>query len=311
MGQPILLIDGLNLFIRCWAAYPTMSIHGGQLGGTIGFIKTLTSISNQLVPSKVFVAWEGGGSIRRRQLLPSYKAGRRPDKLNRFYGDDIPETSENRTYQLRALVSLLHSVPVRQFYVENTEADDVIAYLCKKYKSEEKVIVSSDSDYHQLIDEVTRQYNPIRKQFVTLADVKDRFGVPAQNYALAKSVCGDRTDGIEGVGRIGYKSLIKHAPILLGESSVLVSDFLSFCAARSAEDGVCKKIYDMKDVVNLNWRLVSLDSGNLSAAHVSKIEHALVSQVDVSRLKYVSKLQEIGSNLDPNEIFFSLKCAKL
>ena len=82
--RPILIVDGANLFLRSWAAYPTMSSHGYQMGGCMGFMKTLGRIMMEIQPVAVYVAWEGGGSQRRRRLYPEYKLGRKAQKLNRF-----------------------------------------------------------------------------------------------------------------------------------------------------------------------------------------------------------------------------------
>jgi hypothetical protein len=102
--RPILLIDALNLFTRHFAANPTVSTLGQQMGGTVGFLNATKNMVELCRPKKVIVVWEGGGSFRRRQLFPEYKANRKPVKLNRFYEQDIPETTENRDTQVKALV---------------------------------------------------------------------------------------------------------------------------------------------------------------------------------------------------------------
>ena len=103
MQRPTFILDGMNLFLRSFSAYPTMSSHGYQMGGCIGFLKTMQRLCREFQPAKVYVIWEGGGSQRRRKIYPEYKLGRKPEKLNRFYGDDIPETEENKQHQLMTL----------------------------------------------------------------------------------------------------------------------------------------------------------------------------------------------------------------
>ena len=74
-------------------------------------------------------------------------------RLNRFYEDDIPDTVENRNYQVSLIVNLLRKAGINQLYISDCEADDVIAYMALYALKEEKVvIVSSDKDYYQLID---------------------------------------------------------------------------------------------------------------------------------------------------------------
>lgn len=147
IDRPVLIVDSLNLFMRAWAAFPTMSSHGYQMGGCVGFLKVLKRIVSEIQPSKVILAWEGGGSSRRRKLLPEYKEKRRPEKLNRFYGDDIPDTSDNKNHQMVTLINILKNVPVCQVYVSDCEGDDIIAYLCRgPFRKDLKVIASSDKD---------------------------------------------------------------------------------------------------------------------------------------------------------------------
>jgi 5'-3' exonuclease len=118
-----------------------MSSHGYQVGGVVGFIKTITQLVKQFSPNIVYIVWESGGSIRRRNLYSEYKKGSRPAKLNRFYGDDIPDTTNNKIKQIAILAKLLSYLPVCQIHVQDCEGDDVINHLTKKLKGK-KIIVT-------------------------------------------------------------------------------------------------------------------------------------------------------------------------
>ena len=37
----VLIIDGMNNFIRCYVVDPTMDVNGNPIGGVTGFLKTL------------------------------------------------------------------------------------------------------------------------------------------------------------------------------------------------------------------------------------------------------------------------------
>ena len=39
--RPILRVDGMNLFMRHFAANPSMGVHGNHVGGGVGFMKSL------------------------------------------------------------------------------------------------------------------------------------------------------------------------------------------------------------------------------------------------------------------------------
>ena len=104
--KPVLIIDGLNLFTRHFVVNPTMSQNGHHLGGFVGFLKGIRLLSERCNPEQIVVVWEGGGSVRKKNVYADYKRQSRPVKLNRYY-DDIPDTMQNRNYQIKTLIKFL------------------------------------------------------------------------------------------------------------------------------------------------------------------------------------------------------------
>ena len=109
-----LIIDAYNLFTRHYVAHPAMSENGDQIGGVVGFLNNLVNMTERVNPQRVYVIWESGGSKRKRDLFSDYKKGKRPQKLNRYYDQDIPDTVQNRNYQVKLLVDILSCFPVTQ-----------------------------------------------------------------------------------------------------------------------------------------------------------------------------------------------------
>ena len=143
-GRPTLLVDGLNVFTRHFCSNPTLGANGQAVGGIVGFLNELGQKCEFLSPRRVIVVWEGGGSPRRRALFPEYKTKRKPQKLNRYYEGDIPDTVGNRNWQVATLVQIMKLLPVQQSYVTDCEADDVIAYVARyRLKEDPCVIMSS------------------------------------------------------------------------------------------------------------------------------------------------------------------------
>ena len=103
----ILLIAGLNLFTRHFIANPAVSETGEHAGGVVGFLNGIASLCEKFRPTKVVVVWEGGGSTRKRLIHSDYKKKRRPEKLNRYYENDIPNTVENRNRQIKILIEMI------------------------------------------------------------------------------------------------------------------------------------------------------------------------------------------------------------
>ena len=98
--KPEIYIDGLNVFMRHFAANPSRSLNGQLCGGIFGMLRNIQHLSEKFKPNRVVVVWEGGGSLKRRNINPDYKDGRRPIRLNRSeFNEDIPDPVENLDWQ--------------------------------------------------------------------------------------------------------------------------------------------------------------------------------------------------------------------
>lgn len=306
--RPILIVDGMNLFVRSYSAYPTMSSHGYQMGGCIGFLKTLRRMVMEQAPSAVVVAWEGGGSTKRRKIYSDYKMNRKPERLNRFYEDDIPDSHENEKHQLLALLAMLRCVPVCQVYVSDCEGDDVIAYLCRGLmRNVPKVIASSDKDLYQLLDEQTKVYSLHKKTYVTPPDVLVEFRVQAKNFALAKALCGDPGDNVPGIKGLGFKTVSQKFPFLGTEQEILLQDVLDYAAAHRDDSVIYQRVADQADDVRRNWKLVFLDGGMLSATQASSVDHVVGTfRPQADKMGLVKQLVKEGiGDFDIESFFYS------
>lgn len=310
--RPIYIFDGMNAYMRAWAAYPQMSTTtGSQVGGCVGFLKTLQKICREFQPSAVYIAWEGGGSQRRRKLFAEYKQNRRPEKLNRFYEDDIPESESNRQNQLIMLLNMLKSLPVCQIYVSDCEGDDIVAFLCNgPFREKEKVIVSSDKDMYQLLDDKTKIYSLHRKRFITAEDVFEEHRIKTQNFALAKSLCGDPGDNVPGIKGIGFKTAATKFPFLGTDKTILLQEVLDYASSHADESAIYRRVRDEADVLKRNWQLVHLDGSMLSSNQVTRVEHAVDTFVPrVNKMSLLRSLIKEGINdVDVDGIVYAMSC---
>ena len=314
-----LIIDGLNLFMRHYVAHPAMSENGDQVGGLVGFFNNLTRLIGRCRPERVIVVWEGGGSKRKRAIYSDYKKGSRPQKLNRYYDHaELPDSIRNRNFQMFNLVKLLDLVPVTQIYIEDAEADDAIGYLTKyKLSDKNNIIVSSDHDYYQLLNDSTLIWSPTLKSFVDKVKVIDRFHTHPENFCLAKSVVGDTSDNITGIRGVGYKTLSKcfqdvseAAPYSI---SSLIKDAKKF--SLSSKRKIYKNVISDEKLIRRNWKLILLDVNNLSHKQVSKldnkVENFTLSWKNIEAHKLLNKLGIRGVDLlTCNQIFKQLNRRK-
>lgn len=307
--RPVLLVDAMNLFCRSYAAYPAMNSNGESMGGCVGFLKTLSRIVFETQPSAVYVAWEGGGSSRRRSLFSEYKLNRAPGKLNRFYEDDIPDTEENRKHQILVLLEMLKCAPVCQLYASDCEGDDLIAYLCcRPMRNVEKIIVSSDKDLYQLLDDKTKIYSLHKKTFVTQQNVLEEFRVQAKHFAIAKALCGDPGDNVPGVKGVGFKTVSKLFPFLGLEEDILLQDVLNYANAHAEDSRYYKRIVDSSNEVKRNWRLVYLDGSmvpaNQQAQNDERIQNFVPKENKVKLVKTLVR-EGIINGFDIEDFFYA------
>ena len=278
----ILIFDGLNVFMRHYMAHPAMSDNGDQIGGIVGFYYNLVNLIEKCKPEAVIIVWEGGGSKRKRDLFKDYKKGSKPKKFNRYYdSEDIPDSSENRDNQLSVLVRLLSFLPVCQIYIEDAEADDAIGYITKyKLSKKNKVIVSGDHDYYQLIDKNCIVYSPNSKSFINTEKVIEKYGIHPHNFSLAKSMVGDKSDNIPGVPGVGFKTLSKEYGELFLKEDFENNVFQLFIENDvKAEEKPKKKLYksikENEKLIETNLKIVRLDVDNLVLMQTKVIDEAI------------------------------------
>jgi len=160
-----------------------------------------------LITKDIAVPWENAilccdcrrTDIWRMQHYGAYKGNRTSDPI-------IKEMFKIINDELEGLISKHNIVKLRH---DNCEGDDII-YMTREYIKARNnnatfVIVSSDSDFNQLLDDQTRLVSPI-KQKKTKPPPTDN----AQHNLLIKILMGDKSDNIpQVVSRCGEKTAIK------------------------------------------------------------------------------------------------------
>ena len=277
MGKPndsVLLIDGMNLFIRVFSAIPTTNDDGIHIGGIVGFLRSLAYSINMIRPTRTIIVFDGkGGSNRRRKIFPEYKMGRKMSyRLNRAH-DFLTRDEEQKMMirQLNRVVEYLECLPVNIINMEQTEADDVIGYLSKHvFKENKTTILSTDKDFIQLVDETTRVYSPTKKKMYDESKVFEEYGIHPKNFLLFRMFDGDKSDGIPGVNGIGKKTLIKLFPFMETEEKYELEDI--YRSAETQKNPLCEKVLQSKDLLDMNKTLMDLEDGIISGQTKLKVK---------------------------------------
>ena len=269
----VLIVDGLNSFIRVFSAVPLVNDDGEHIGGYIGFLRSIAAVIRQFKPTRCVIVFDGkGGSARRKKMHSGYKEGRSmTTRFNRR--EDVGEqTLEEELLSMRTqmgkLSEYLQCLPITLISIDNIEADDSIAYLTTEVfrpKNSEVIIMSDDKDFLQLVDDKTSVWRPVEKKYYTPKEVLDRFGIPSHNFIHYKVFMGDGSDNIKGINGVGIKTLQSKFPLLLEDKTVSLEELIEYCKTNKDVHKVYKSVLDLEQTLNLNWKLMSLENLDISA----------------------------------------------
>ena len=261
----VLLIDGLNIFLRAFAVNGALNDNGVPVGGLTGFLRSLAYAIREVNPTRVIVVYDGqGGSQRRRKIHPEYKANRKPGKrITRWDAfKNATEEKDAMKIQFSRLIEYLDFLPINVISIDKIEADDTIAYIAHTLLDEDVTILSADQDFLQLVNERITVWSPTKKKFYTPRMVMDDYGVPAHNFLMYKVLMGDKSDNIEGVKGLGPKKLPKIVPDLLTQTT-LDLDFILEHAGKG-EEPMHKRISESEIQLRLNEELMDLKNPPIS-----------------------------------------------
>tara|TARA_R110000737_G_scaffold10690_1_gene26437 strand:+ start:373 stop:1338 length:966 start_codon:yes stop_codon:yes gene_type:complete len=272
-NKRVLLIDALNLFIRNYIVDPSLSTNGHPIGGAKGFIKSLQAVCRIIRPDLILVAWDGG-SQKRKSIDKNYKAGRKPVRLNRgIHNMTAGEQEDNKNWQQERIIEYLNQMPILQSYVENVEADDIIALVSqsKVLSEHHKIILSSDKDFIQLCDDTTILYRPIQKEILNKKRILEQFEIHPTNFALARAIAGDKSDNLPGVGGAGLPTVSKRFPFLAKEKSYTIKDVVEYAENTESNLKVYKNVIEKQDLIEKNYKLMQLYVPCISAQSAQHI----------------------------------------
>jgi DNA polymerase I len=281
VNDKVMIVDGLNMFIRVFGAVPTLNDDGEHVGGVTGFMLSLGALIRNHKPTRVLVVFDGkGGSHRRKKMYSGYKEGRTGlTKVNRLAGyEDLEDQSKSMRNQFNTLIKYLELLPVDLCYIDYVEADDVMAYAAKHIFEKEVLIVSSDKDFLQLVDDRISVYLPIKKKLMGKDDVKELYGVPAHNLVFYRTFDGDKSDNIPGVRGVGPKTIVNKLEFLQNEPLEL--DTLLEKVSQMDDEKLKTKILENKDVLTLNYDLMQLSEPDISSSIKSNIRNIIDSPIN-------------------------------
>ena len=211
-AQPmrLYLVDGSGYIFRAFHALPplTRKSDGLPVGAVSGFCNMLWKLICDTrdgdddkglgAPTHLAVVFDASEKTFRTQLYDQYKAHRPPPPV-----DLVPQ------FPLIREATRAFGVPAIE--LEGYEADDVIATYARQVARAggEVVIVSSDKDLMQLVDEQTCLLDPVKQVKICREQVIEKFGVPPDKVIEVQALAGDSVDNVPGAPGIGIKTAVQ------------------------------------------------------------------------------------------------------
>tara|TARA_R110001632_G_scaffold520_1_gene1888 strand:+ start:263 stop:1291 length:1029 start_codon:yes stop_codon:yes gene_type:complete len=282
VNDRVLIVDGLNLYLRVFAVNGALNDNGVPVGGLTGFLRSLAYAIREVNPTRVIIVYDGaGGSQRRRKIHPEYKSNRKPGKrITRWDAfKNSTEEKESMKIQFSRLIEYLDFLPINVISIDKIEADDTIAYIAHTLLDKEVTIMSADQDFLQLVSDRITVWSPTKKKFYTPRMVEADYGIPAHNFLMYKVLMGDKSDNIEGVKGLGPKKLPKIVPDLLTQTT-LDLDFILEHAGKG-EEPMHKKISESEIQLRLNEELMDLKNPPVSGELKLRIQRLIEAPINL------------------------------
>jgi DNA polymerase-1 len=228
--SPLYLIDAYGLIYRSYFAFLTRPLRnnaGKNVSALFGFARTVISLiddgapvaddngrclDSPVKPVRLAAVFDSRTPTFRHNMYSEYKANRQ-------------KTPEDLHEQVPLVEEFLTALGVQCLKVEGFEADDIIATLAEKCRSEKRqcYILSSDKDLLQLVGggifelrpaKINRKNENVSSagpawELISPDEVKAEWGVEPSKVLDLLSLVGDSADNISGVKGIGEKIAVK------------------------------------------------------------------------------------------------------
>ena len=278
MKKTLLLIDAFSQVFRGYFAVRALSSASGvPTNAVFAMTKLLMKLQQEYGGCDGAFVFDKGKCTARLALAPAYKANRPP----------MPEDLRAQMEPIRNMIRAFGWPIVES---EGYEADDLIGAAAVSNTDREVLILSSDKDLSQLINDRVKMLVPDRDGkgllIRDIAATKEKFGVPPEGIVDYLSLIGDSSDNIPGVEGVGPKT-----------AASLIAQFGSIEAMLSAPEIIAKenlrnKILNAKETLSLNRKLILLNlAAPLDGASFTKADP------DYGKIRELAQQAELKSIL--------------
>ena len=193
----LLIVDGLNIAFR-WK-------HQGVLDFKYDYIRTVESLAKSYNAGQIIVLADGG-SFWRKEIFPEYKANRK-EKYAEQTEQEAKEFEMFMAEFTNTLTLIREKYPVFQF--RGVEADDIAAYIVKKFDYDDCWLISSDKDWDLLISDKVSRFSTVTRKETTIHNWDEHYDFEIPDYITFKCLTGDKGDNVPGIPGIGPKRAVQ------------------------------------------------------------------------------------------------------
>jgi DNA polymerase-1 len=306
----VLIIDGMNTFLRSFAVVNRINLAGNDVGGLIGFLKSLGHAIKLLYPTRVVIVFDGeGGSGNRKYLYSQYKGNRDTGRIMNYKSFQTKTSEDDSKYnQITRLVDYLQFLPVSLMSYDKLEADDVMGYLAgkiyKDYSDSKVYLMSSDNDFMQLVNDRINVYSPTKKKIYGVENVIEDFGIHPDNFLLYKSLVGDTSDNIPGVNGLGEKNVVKLFEFIAKPERKTLQDIYHICENPPKKSILYERILNVNKQVEIFYKIMNIMEPNISEDTIEEIVKSyhtkapLLKKYDFMKIYNHDKMGDAIPNLD-------------
>ena len=282
-----LIVDGnWNLKRNFFKRKDLKTSTGYLCGGSFGFLDSLNSTMNKILPDRVVVMWDGWqAGMLRYEIYPPYKSKRKEywKKTEKAIATDglySPADLEKVEFlrQKLQIQNYLDELYIRQAEVDLIEADDLIAqYVLRSSSDDEEIVIQArDKDYLQLISDRVSILTPDSSLILNRRQYEEKHQHTVENELLFKCFEGDVADEIGGVNGITRDTLIKYFPNIAKEK-YLYSKLVEECYdgkknKKTGKRKIYDKIIESESILYRNARLMNLKKPFLNEEAIKKVD---------------------------------------
>jgi DNA polymerase-1 len=197
------LVDGSGYIFRAFHALPplTRKSDGLPVGAVSGFCNMLWKLICDMKadkPTHLAVIFDASEKTFRSQIYPAYKAQR-------------PPLPEDLVPQFPLVREATRAFGVPAIELDGYEADDIIASYARQVANAggEVIIVSSDKDLMQLVNEQICLLDPVKQLKLCRPEVIEKFGMGPERVVEIQALAGDSVDNVPGAPGIGVKTAVQ------------------------------------------------------------------------------------------------------